>query len=427
MNNYIMINSKNNSLVGVTLKDFDILMNEVNFFEKLLQEPKEKQENIVKKIIISEMNNFENIYTFDNENSLKNYLQNDDNALIFDTSNKTLFYLNKNIEQKQALNEQIMIELKTNLKGENNVRTNDDEIRSDARRSGKQFAYGARNLQDDDSVFQDEINGGSSQIGYSDDKFDTRASQLSSQNDRDDQRRDRITKIDQSLVIKQIARRLSSIYQITDINDDLRIHYLISERSKLVSEYILSNEKHKKLFKEFCPKDIQELLEFSTNQDYNAFCEALNRFKENYLESLEKFKIYQNILKNEFSKIKDSKFSLLEAINFKDDNSILSKTNNIQNNQGAKMQQIIFIDKINEKEEIETDTPQFHIAKQRAYEILKSRDDIDEIINVSIVLKDDYGNYDKRDIVDINDILNDVILEKENTQNNTNSKPRRMK
>lgn len=34
----------------------------------------------------------------------------------------------KNINQKQALNEQIMIELKTNLKGEENVATNDDEI-----------------------------------------------------------------------------------------------------------------------------------------------------------------------------------------------------------------------------------------------------------------------------------------------------------
>ncbi|MBK3487654.1 hypothetical protein JF116_09700 [Campylobacter fetus subsp. venerealis] len=352
MNNYLMINVKNNSLLGVALKDFDILMNEVNFFEKLLQEPKEKQENIVKKIMISEMNNFDNTYTFDNENSLKNYLQNDDNALIFDTNDKTLFYLNKNINQKQALNEQIMIELKTNLKGEKNVKTNDDKIRSDARRIGKQFAYGIRNPQDDDSVFQDEISGGSSQIGYSNNKFDTRAPQLSSQNDRDDQRRDKITKIDQPLVIKQIARRLSSIYQMTDINDDLRIHYLISERSKLVSEYILSNEKHKKLFKEFCPKDIQELLEFSTNQDYNVFCEALNRFKENYLESLEKFKIYQNILKNEFSKIKDSKFSLLEAINFKDDNSILSKTNNIQNNQGIKTQQIILEEKNNKNNTI---------------------------------------------------------------------------
>ncbi|WP_096022293.1 hypothetical protein [Campylobacter lanienae] len=427
MNNYLMINVKNNSLLGVALKDFDILMNEVNFFEKLLQEPKEKQENIVKKIIISEMNNFDNTYTFDNENSLKNYLQNDDNALIFDTNNKTLFYLNKNINQKQALNEQIMIELKTNLKGENNVRTNDGEIRSDVRRSTEQFAYGIRNPQDDNSVFQDEINGGSSQIGYSNDKFDTRAYQLSSKNDRDDQRRDGIANLtdsDLSSIIKLINRRLSSIYQMTDINDNLRIHYLISERSKLVSEYILSNEKHKKLFKEFCPKDIQELLEFSTNQDYNAFCEALNRFKENYLESREKFTIYQNIIKNEISKIKDSKFSLLEAIDFKDDISILSKTNNIQNNQEAKMKQIIFIDKIDEKEEIETDTHQFHIAKQKAYEILKSRDDIDDIINVSITLKDDYGNYDKRDIVDINDILNDVLEEK-NTQNNT--KPRRMK
>ncbi|WP_086236340.1 hypothetical protein [Campylobacter devanensis] len=337
MNNYLVINVKNNSLLGVALKDFDILMNEVNFFEKLLQEPKEKQENIVKKIIISEMNNFDNTYTFDNENSLKNYLQNDDNALIFDTNDKKLFYLNKNMNQKQALNEQIMIELKTNLKGEDNVRTNDDEIRSDVRRSTEQFAYGIRNPQDDDSVFQDEINGGSSQIGYSNDKFDTRAYQLSSKNDKDDQRRDGIANLTDSnlsSIIKLINRRLSSIYQMTDINDDLRIHYLISERSKLVSEYILSNEKYKKLFKEFCPKDIQELLEFSTNQDYNVFCEALNRFKENYLESREKFKIYQNILKNEFSKIKDSKVSLLEAIEFKDDISILSKTNNIQSNQG---------------------------------------------------------------------------------------------
>ncbi|WP_086253720.1 MULTISPECIES: hypothetical protein [Campylobacter] len=74
MHNYLMINSKNNFLIGIALKDFDILMNEVNFFEKLLQEPKEKQENIIKKIIINEMNNFENIYAFDNENSLKNYL-----------------------------------------------------------------------------------------------------------------------------------------------------------------------------------------------------------------------------------------------------------------------------------------------------------------------------------------------------------------
>lgn len=96
-------------------------MNEVNFFEKLLQEPKEKQENIVKKIIINEMNNFENIY--------------------------------KNINQKQALNEQIMIELKTNLKGEKNVTTNDEEIRSDARRIGEQFAYGIRNPKDDDVIF----------------------------------------------------------------------------------------------------------------------------------------------------------------------------------------------------------------------------------------------------------------------------------
>ena len=74
MHNYLMINSKNNFLIGIPLKDFDILMNEVNFFEKFLQEPKEKQENIITKIIINEMNNFENIYAFDNENSLKNYL-----------------------------------------------------------------------------------------------------------------------------------------------------------------------------------------------------------------------------------------------------------------------------------------------------------------------------------------------------------------
>lgn len=48
--------------------------------------------------------------------------------LFFDINDKILFYLNKNINQKQALNEQIMIELKTNLKGEKNVTTNDDEI-----------------------------------------------------------------------------------------------------------------------------------------------------------------------------------------------------------------------------------------------------------------------------------------------------------
>ena len=46
-----------------------------------------------------------------------------------------------------------MIELKTNLKGEENVATNDDEIRSDARRIGEQFAYGIRNPQDDDVIF----------------------------------------------------------------------------------------------------------------------------------------------------------------------------------------------------------------------------------------------------------------------------------
>lgn len=200
-----MINSKNNFLIGIALKDFDILMNEVNFFEKLLQEPKEKQENIVKKIIISEMNNFENIY--------------------------------KNINQKQALNEQIMIELKTNLKGEKNVTTNDEEIRSDARRIGEQFTYGIRNPQDDDVIFQNEISRSSSEIGYSNDKFDTRAYRLSSKNDKDDQRRDRITEIEQSLVIKQIVRKLSSIYHIADTNDNPKIHRYISDRSKLVSEF----------------------------------------------------------------------------------------------------------------------------------------------------------------------------------------------
>ena len=186
-----------------------------------------------------------------------------------------------------------MIELKTNLKGEKNVTTNDDEIRSDARRIGEQFAYGIRNPQDDDVIFQNEISRSSSEIGYSNDKFYTRAYRLSSKNDRDDQRRDRITEIEQSLVIKQIVRKLYSIYHIADTNDNPKIHRYIFDRSKLVSEFILSNEKYKKLFQEFCLKDIQELLEFSTNQDYNAFCEALNRFKENYLESREKFKIYQ--------------------------------------------------------------------------------------------------------------------------------------
>ena len=113
-----------------------------------------------------------------------------------------------------------MIELKTNLKGEDNVRTNDDEIRSDARRIGEQFAYGIRNPKDDDVIFQNEISRSSSEIGYSNDKFDTRAYRLSSKNDKDDQRRDRITEIEQSLVIKQIVRKLSSIYHIADTNDN---------------------------------------------------------------------------------------------------------------------------------------------------------------------------------------------------------------
>lgn len=40
MHNYLMINSKNNFLIGIALKDFDILMNEVNFFEKLTSRAK---------------------------------------------------------------------------------------------------------------------------------------------------------------------------------------------------------------------------------------------------------------------------------------------------------------------------------------------------------------------------------------------------
>lgn len=49
MHNYLMINSKNNFLVGIALKDFDILMNEVIFLKNYFKSQKRNKKILLKR------------------------------------------------------------------------------------------------------------------------------------------------------------------------------------------------------------------------------------------------------------------------------------------------------------------------------------------------------------------------------------------
>lgn len=448
MQSYIMINMKNDSLFGIALKDFDILMQEVNFFEKFIQESKDKQENIIKKIIISEMDDFKNTFTFNNEDSLKDYLKNDDNVFIFNTNDKALFYLNKNMEEKQILNNEILVELKKKIEtisnqdnlfwnlnliqGEKNeIRTHNDGIQRDVGQSRLQSENGIRSSRVVDKSVENRVNQSEEQFRYSNNKFYKRRDELPKSDDKNDKRRDQLVIIDLDkyyLSLKQVVNRLSTIYNMinTDTNFDYNKHSeFILDRAKLVSQYIYTNKELKETFEELAPKDLQDLLKSFIDKDDSAYIKSIEKIKENYQTS---FKIYKNFRSSIMKKIieqEETQNSILNAISFQEDVSCFTTLENIQNKNNSKNSQAILIQrKDGNISEVVLDTSEVHIAKQEAYKILQSIDDIDDVLNVSICLRDEYGNYDESDIVNINDILNDVI-EQYHIQSNTNYKQKK--
>lgn len=448
MQSYIMINMKNDSLFGIALKDFDILMQEVNFFEKFIQESKDKQENIIKKIIISEMDDFKNTFTFNNEDSLKDYLKNDDNVFIFNTNDKALFYLNKNMEEKQILNNEILVELKKKIEtisnqdnlfwnlnliqGEKNeFRTHNDGVQQEVGQSRIQSENGTRSPRVVDKSVENRVNQSEEQFQYSSNKFYKRRDEFPKSDDKNDKRRDQfvILGLDKYyLSLKQVVNRLSSIYNMinTDTNFDYNKHSeFILDRAKLVSRYIYPNKEMKEIFEELAPKDLQDLLKSFIDKNDSAYMKSIEKIKENYQTS---FKIYKNFRSSIMKKIteqKETQNSILNAISFQEDVSCFTTLENIQNKNNSKNSQAILIQrKDGNISEVVLDTSEVHIAKQEAYKILQSIDDIDDVLNVSICLRDEYGNYDESDIVNINDILNDVI-EQYHIQSNTNYKQKR--
>lgn len=439
MQSYIMINMKNDSLFGIALKDFDILMQEVNFFEKFIQESKDKQENIIKKIIISEMDDFKNTFTFNNEDSLKDYLKNDDNVFIFNTNDKALFYLNKNMEEKQILNNEILVELKKKIEtisnqdnlfwnsnliqGEKNeIRTHNDGVQQDVGQSRIQSKNGTRSPRVVDESVENRVNQSEEQFRYSSNKFYKRRDEFPKSDDKNDKRRD------QFVILKQVVNRLSSIYGMidTDTNFDYDKHSkFILDRAKLVSQYIYTNKEMKEIFEELAPKDLQDLLKSFIDKDNSAYIKSIEKIKENYQTS---FKIYKNFKSSIMKRIieqKENQNSILNAISFQEDVSCFTTLENIQNKNNSKNSQAILIErKDGSISEVVLDISEVHIAKQEAYKFLQSIDDIDNILNVSICSRDEYGNYDESDIVNINDILNDVI-EQYHIQSNINYKQKR--
>ena len=273
----------------------------------------------------------------------------------------------------------------------------------------------------DESV-ENRVNQSEEQFRYSSNKFYKRRDEFPKSDDKNDKRRD------QFVILKQVVNRLSSIYGMidTDTNFDYDKHSkFILDRAKLVSQYIYTNKEMKEIFEELAPKDLQDLLKSFIDKDNSAYIKSIEKIKENYQTS---FKIYKNFKSSIMKRIieqKENQNSILNAISFQEDVSCFTTLENIQNKNNSKNSQAILIErKDGSISEVVLDISEVHIAKQEAYKFLQSIDDIDNILNVSICSRDEYGNYDESDIVNINDILNDVI-EQYHIQSNINYKQKR--
>ena len=343
------------------------------------------------------------------------------------------------MEEKQILNNEILVELKKKIEtisnqdnlfwnsnliqGEKNeIRTHNDGVQQDVGQSRIQSKNGTRSPRVVDESVENRVNQSEEQFRYSSNKFYKRRDEFPKSDDKNDKRRD------QFVILKQVVNRLSSIYGMidTDTNFDYDKHSkFILDRAKLVSQYIYTNKEMKEIFEELAPKDLQDLLKSFIDKDNSAYIKSIEKIKENYQTS---FKIYKNFKSSIMKRIieqKENQNSILNAISFQEDVSCFTTLENIQNKNNSKNSQAILIErKDGSISEVVLDTSEVHIAKQEAYKFLQSIDDIDNILNVSICSRDEYGNYDESDIVNINDILNDVI-EQYHIQSNINYKQKR--